>query len=239
MTMLAVRGAAAGYGTELVIDDCDLTVKEGQVVLLMGRNGAGKTTLLSAVAGRIPLKAGQIDFNGQNIVGAPAYARARDGLILVPQGREVVGTMSVAENLALAELHGNSTVDESGVLDAFPVLGERYRQTAGTLSGGELQMLTLSRALVMGPRLLMLDEPSMGLAPRIVEDLFARLEDLVSALSLTVLIVEQQLTGLWESGLIDYVYVLDGKQMALEGPPEALDLSDLQQVYLGTMADDR
>jgi len=231
MALLEITDLAAGYGGQNVIEGCTLSVDAGQMVLLMGSNGVGKTTLLSAVAGRIPVRHGSVTLDGEALQHMPAFRRARRGLALVPQGREVVPSMSVEDNLVLAGLHGRSDTDL--VYQSFPVLYERREQLAGTLSGGEAQMLALGRGLLTEPKILMLDEPSMGLAPLVVMELFEKVAGLVAELGLTVLIVEQQLTGLWKEGVVDYVYVLDDRRIAIQGRIADLDLATLQTAYLG------
>lgn len=231
--LLEVDAVSAGYGRELVIQECSIRVAAGHVVLLMGRNGAGKTTLVSTISGRLKSRSGQIHFNGRPIDKMSAYQRARLGLSHVPQGREMIPSLTVEENLLLAS--GQSKLPDriEPIFDNFPILRHRLRQASGSLSGGEQQMLAIARGLIREPQLLILDEPSMGLGPLIIEDLFGRLSDLVSNLGLTVLLVEQQISSIWHTGLVDYVYVLDRETVAMEGSPLDLSLEDLQRTYLG------
>lgn len=232
--LLEAHGVAAGYSGHPVVQNCDLRLRQGEVTLLMGRNGAGKTTLVSALSGRIHTTAGQILFEGRRIDKMSAYRRSRLGIAHVPQGREIVPLMTVRENLLLAS-RSSTLSDERATMafTAFPILSARLEQQATTLSGGEQQMLAISRALLSDPKLILLDEPSLGLAPRVVEDVLSRIHDLVRSLGLTVLLVEQQVTRVWKEGLCDYGYVLANGTIALEGPPQAIEHEALRGAYLG------
>lgn len=232
--LLEAQGVAAGYSGHPVVQNCNLRLREGEVTLLMGRNGAGKTTLVSALSGRIPIVAGQIAFEGRRVDKLPAFRRSRLGIAHVPQGREVVPRMTVRENLLLAS-GGLALAEEDAkmIFSAFPILSERLEQQATTLSGGEQQMVAIGRALLSHPKLILLDEPSLGLAPRVVEDVFSRIHALVRSLGLTVLLVEQQVTRVWKEGLCDYGYVLANGTVALEGPPQELEHEALKGAYLG------
>ena len=174
--MLKVRGLSVRYGGISALQEVDLEVAQGEIVCLIGANGAGKSTLLAAVSGLLRPWAGAIEFQGRAIAGQPAHRLSRQGLILVPEGRRVFANLSVEENLILggyARPRGREQqADMDEVFDTFPRLAERRRQQAGTLSGGEQQMLALGRALMGRPRLLMMDEPSLGLAPLMVAEVF-------------------------------------------------------------------
>ena len=196
--VLELRGLSAGYGRIEVVHDIDLAVPGGSVVALLGPNGAGKTTTLSAIAGIIPLMRGDVLLDGRSIRELSTFERSRRGLVIVPEGRSVFPSLSVRDNLELivrasgfGEAERKARLDE--LLHMFPRLGERLEQRAGTLSGGEQQMLAMSRAFLSSARILLLDEISMGLAPRLVEDLFAAVDALRDR-GLTIVLVEQFLT---------------------------------------------
>ena len=195
--MLSVRGLHAGYGESSVLQGVDLDVSAGEVTALLGRNGMGKTTLLKTVMGLLPARSGSIRFGDIEIEHWPTHRIALAGLAYVPQGREIFGAFTVGENLRLGFLAQNlDRIDPSQqtlaqVLDWFPVLKERSRQRAGTLSGGQQQMLAIARALVGRPKLLLLDEPTEGIQPSIVEEIGDILRRIVAETGLTVLLVEQ------------------------------------------------
>jgi urea ABC transporter ATP-binding protein UrtE len=191
--MLSVRGLHAGYGESSVLQGVDLDVSAGEVTALLGRNGMGKTTLLKTVMGLLPARSGSIRFGDAEIDRWPTHRIALAGLAYVPQGREIFGAFTVAENLRLGFLAhaGPSQQALAQVLDWFPVLKERSRQRAGTMSGGQQQMLAIARALVGQPKLLLLDEPTEGIQPSIVEEIGDILRRIVAETRLTVLLVEQ------------------------------------------------
>jgi branched-chain amino acid transport system ATP-binding protein len=236
--LLHLDKVCAGYGKIEILHDLTISVPEGAVVALLGPNGAGKTTTLRAIAGTLPIQRGGIRFDGQRLHGRSTYEIAREGVVLVPEGRGVFPGLSVRENLAVAARAARgATSDERGqrldrVYDAFPRLKERIDQRAGTLSGGEQQMLALSRAFLAEPRLLLMDEISMGLAPRIVEQLF----DSVSALKdqgMTILMVEQYLT--YALNLADVCYILGKGRVSFVGEPDELRADErLVSSYLGS-----
>jgi branched-chain amino acid transport system ATP-binding protein len=195
--MLSVRGLDAGYGRVLALRGVGLDVHQGELVTIVGPNGAGKTTLLRAIMGLVPVPTGSISFDGKVIAGRPCAAIVRLGLVMVPEGRELFGPLSVRENLALgayarprAARWASLPADLDRVLGLFPALRPRLAQPAGTLSGGEQQMLAVGRALMARPRLLLLDEPSVGLAPLVIAEIFRVLQAL-KAEGLTMLLVEQ------------------------------------------------
>jgi branched-chain amino acid transport system ATP-binding protein len=207
---LELRGVSAGYGRIEVVHDVDLVVPAGSVVALLGPNGAGKTTTLSAIAGIIPLMQGDLLLDGESIRGLSTYERTRRGIVIVPEGRSVFPSLSVEDNLELvvrAATNDSATRAErlGEVWDIFPRLAERRAQRAGTLSGGEQQMLALSRAFLSSARVLLMDEISMGLAPVLVEQLFAAVQQLRDR-GRTIVLVEQFLT--YALQLADICYVL-------------------------------
>ncbi|HTI56009.1 MAG TPA: ABC transporter ATP-binding protein [Verrucomicrobiae bacterium] len=234
-TLLRVDGIEVGYGDLTAVRDVSLEVREGEAVALIGANGAGKTTTLRAVSGLLPLRRGRIEFQGQRLDGlGPAEIVAR-GIAHVPEGRQLFPTMTVRENL---ELGARTRPARSGraemlerVFELFPRLRERGEQLAGTLSGGEQQMCAIGRGLMARPRLLMLDEPSLGLAPVLVKAIF---EDLarINGQGITVLLVEQNV--LRSLHLAHRGYVLENGRMTLSGPrDELLASGHIKQAYLG------
>jgi ABC-type branched-subunit amino acid transport system ATPase component/ABC-type branched-subunit amino acid transport system permease subunit len=217
--LLACQGLSLGYGRTPVVHGLDLAVGAGRVVCLLGANGAGKTTTLRALSGLLRPAAGRIVFDGADITALPAPRIAALGLRHVPEGRQVFAGLSVADNLALGAWTGADRAEtarrRAQVLDRFPRLRERLRQPAGTLSGGEQQMLAIGRALMGAPRLLLLDEPSMGLAPLFVAEIFAIIADLKAA-GVTILLVEQNAAA--ALAVADDAYVLESGRLALHGP---------------------
>jgi branched-chain amino acid transport system ATP-binding protein len=213
---LAIRGVRASYGAVEVLHAVDLEVPRGALTALLGPNGAGKTTLLSVVAGLLPLRAGRIDWAGHDVGSAPPDARARLGMVLIPERRGVFGQLTVRENLDIFASTGQS---RDVALEAFPVLAQRLSQRAGSLSGGEQQMLAMSRALLRDPRLLLLDEISLGLAPRVTRRLFDVVAELARG-GTTVVMVEQYLSDALR--LADVVYVLARGEVAFAGEPSEL-----------------
>ena len=213
---LSVRGLRAGYGAVEVLHGIDLDVPSGALTALLGPNGAGKTTLLSVLAGLLPARAGSVLWSGRDITSVPPDARARAGLALVPERRGIFGALSVRENLEIFAGHG---VTPDAALAAFPVLADRLGQRAGSLSGGEQQMLAMSRALLRDPRVLLLDEISLGLAPRVTRRLFDVVGELARA-GTTVLLVDQYLSDALR--LADIVYVLARGEVAFAGEPAEL-----------------
>ncbi len=235
MSELVVDGLEVRYGDLLGVADVSLRVPQGSVVALLGSNGAGKTTTLNAIAGLVPPSAGTVSFGDQTITRAPAYRVVRSGLALAPEGWRLFNTQSVEQNLALGATPLPNRAEEKRlferVFELFPRLAERRKQLARTLSGGERQMLAIGRALMSGPRLLMLDEPSLGLAPSIVETLYETLRRLHQE-GLTLLLAEQSIA--LALAISDYGYVLQTGRTVLEG--RAGDLAknpEVQRIYLG------
>jgi branched-chain amino acid transport system ATP-binding protein len=234
-TLLRVDGIEVGYGDLTAVRDVSLEVREGEAVALIGANGAGKTTTLRAVSGLLPLRRGRIEFEGRRLDGlGPAEIVAR-GIAHVPEGRQLFPTMTVRENLELGArtraARGSRAETLERVFDLFPRLRERGAQLAGTLSGGEQQMCAIGRGLMARPRLLMLDEPSLGLAPVLVKAIF---EDLgrINGQGLAVLLVEQNV--LRSLHLAHRGYVLENGRMTLSGPRDDLLASrHIKQAYLG------
>jgi len=232
---LEIEHLEVRYGDLVGVADVSLSVPEGSVVALLGSNGAGKTTTLNAIAGLVPASGGTIRWEGAAIDGLAAHAIVPKGLALSPEGWRLFVSQTVEQNLHLgATALGDKTQFEAllaRVYDIFPRLAERRRQRAGTLSGGERQMLALGRALMSAPRLLMLDEPSLGLAPAVVEQLYDTLERLHEE-GLTLLLAEQSVPLALE--IADYAYVLQTGRTVLEGPAEKLENDpQVQRIYLG------
>lgn len=224
MALLEVRDLHAGYGRAEVLTGIDLTLEAGQVVTVIGPNGAGKSTMLNALMGVLPCR-GHVSFDGKNLAELTLEERVMDGLALVPERRELFATMPVEDNLLLGgwramklRLPGRDTELER-VYALFPRLQERRTQLAGTLSGGERQMLAVGRALMSRPKLLMLDEPSLGLAPLVVREIF-RIIDTLRAAGVSILLVEQNARAALE--VADYGYVLETGELRLEGPAARL-----------------
>ncbi len=235
MAELAVEHLEVRYGDLVGVADISLAVEAGQVVALLGSNGAGKTTTLNAIAGLVPATRGSIEWRGEAIFGRPAYAIVSKGLALSPEGWRLFVAQSVEQNLrlgatALADRSRIGALFER-VYALFPRLAERRRQSAGTLSGGERQMLALGRALMSEPRLLMLDEPSLGLGPAVVEALYDTLKELHRQ-GLTLLLAEQSIP--LALGIADYAYVLQSGRIALQGPAAELERNEeVREIYLG------
>jgi branched-chain amino acid transport system ATP-binding protein len=228
--ILELVGIHAGYGTINVLHGVDLTVHSGQVVALLGPNGAGKSTTLGVASGQIRPSAGTVLVGGRDVTGVSPDALARAGVCLIPEGRGIFPNLTVIENLRMATYAGGSfkTVVERAFTQ-FPRLMERRHQHAGTLSGGEQQMLSMSRALATDPTLLMLDELSMGLAPLIVEELYARVAVFASE-GVSILIVEQFAQAVL--GVADHALVMTNGCIQRSGPPAEI-AEDLAAAYLG------
>jgi len=230
--MLIVRDLRVAYGKTLVLTGVSLDVAQGEIVSIIGRNGVGKTTLLKTLIGLLPAQAGSIALQGEDLAALPAHVRARRGFGYVPQGRMIFGDLSVEENLLLgAELNratSRQLVDE--VLEEFPRLRDRLRQRGGTLSGGEQQMLALARALVGAPKMLLLDEPSAGIQPSIIQEIEARIAAANRARGLTVLLVEQNIE--FAASLSQRVYVMDKGRIAREILPREVMDEDIVRAYL-------
>ena len=232
---LAVEGLRVRYGDLVGVADVSLTVPQGSVVALIGSNGAGKTTTLNAIAGLVPAAGGRIVWQGSDIGGLPAYAVVRRGLALSPEGWRLFVGQTVEQNLRLGAtaLRDRAQLPREleRVFGFFPRLAERRRQRAGTLSGGERQMLAMGRALMSAPRMLLLDEPSLGLAPAVVETLYETLARL-HADGMTILLAEQSVELALE--IAQHAYVLQTGRTVLDGPAQTLARDpEVQRIYLG------
>lgn len=233
--MLTVKGLNVYYGAIHAVKDSDLEVADGQIVTLIGSNGAGKSTTMHTISGLLKPKTGSILYQGKEIVGVPAHKLVGEGLIQVPEGRHVFSNMSVMENLDMGAYLRKDAAgiqrDKDMVFEKFPRLKERVGQLAGTLSGGEQQMLAMGRALMSRPKLLLLDEPSMGLAPLLVKEIFSIIKDINSE-GVTVLLVEQNAN--MALSIADRAYVLETGRIVLSGTAAELAASEaVQKAYLG------
>jgi len=233
--VLRLEGLRAGYGPIEALRGLDLEVQEGELVCLLGANGAGKSSTLRAISGLLRARAGRIVFGGRDIHGLEPSAILRAGIAHCPEGRRVFPHLTVEENLAMgAYVRRDRTAvaeDLDRVCAHFPILAERRRQAAGTLSGGEQQMLAIGRALMARPRLLMLDEPSLGLAPVLVDLILQTIED-INKEGTTILMVEQN--ALAALGVAHHAYVLESGRIKLQGPAADLSRNDeVRQAYLG------
>ena len=232
--MLEVKSLEVSYGAIRVLREVSLTVKQGQIVALLGANGAGKTTTLKAITGLVSTISGQIYLEGKDLVGLLPHVITRRGVAICPEGRRLFANLSVNENLLLGGYgleKASLSKELSWVLATFPRLAERLHQRAGTLSGGEQQMVALGRALMSRPRLLLLDEPSLGLAPLLVAEVFRIIQE-INRRGITVLLVEQNAQAALT--IAHYGYVLENGGLVLQGKgEELLSHPHLQQAYLG------
>ena len=228
--MLELRGVTAGYGATTVLRRVSLAVPGGSVVALLGANGAGKTTLLRVASGLLGPQAGRMILDGEDVTGMAPHQLAARGICHVPEGRGIFGSMTVRENLLLQATAGNERSALERAVDAFPKLGQRMSQQSRTMSGGEQQMLALARAYVQRPRVVLLDEVSMGLAPRVVGEIFQFLARL-AAEGASLLIVEQYVTRALAAS--DFVYLLNRGEIAFAGEPGELNSEDVFSAYVG------
>ena len=236
--LLEARNLGIAYGDAPAVWDASLDVGEGEVIAVIGPNGAGKSTLINAVAGLLRWRAGDLRFAGGDLARLPSHLVCRQGIALVPEGRRLFTRMSVEENLEMGCYRGEARRVRGATLERvyalFPILRERRRQIAGSLSGGQQQMVAIGRALMACPRLLLLDEPSLGLAPTVVDQMFETIRA-IHAEGVAILLVEQNVARALE--IADRAYVLEGGRIVAEGTPEAL-LGDsrIQEAYLGLRA---
>ncbi len=234
-TLLKVSGLKVSYGGIQAVKGVDFEVREGELVCLIGSNGAGKTTTMKAITGTLPINAGSIEYLGKSIKGQGAWDMVREGLAMVPEGRGVFTRMSISENLLMGAYIRNDkaeiALDLEKAFTIFPRLKERRSQLAGTLSGGEQQMLAMGRALMSRPKVLLLDEPSMGLSPIMVDKIFEVVRD-VAAQGVTVLLVEQNASR--ALGLADRGYVMESGLVTMSGDAkEMLRDPKVRAAYLG------
>jgi urea transport system ATP-binding protein len=225
--MLKVEGVELKYGAAQVLRGVELEARKGEVMSLMGRNGVGKTTLLRAIVGHHPVSAGTITWDGQSLAGIPPYERARRGIAIVPQGREIFPLLTVAENLqtGLAPLSGEKRQIDDEIFTLFPVLKSMLRRRGGDLSGGQQQQLAIGRALVMRPSLLVLDEPTEGIQPSIIKDIGRAIDYLRKKGEMAILLVEQYFE--FARDLADRYAVMDRGQVVLSGTRAEMVESDV------------
>jgi branched-chain amino acid transport system ATP-binding protein len=228
--LFELKGIRAGYGDSVALWSVDLWVPDSSVVALLGPNGAGKTTLLRAASGLLPTWSGQIILDGVDHTHGTPHQLAAAGICHVPEGRGVFPALTVRENLVLQARPGAEDEAVERAAEVFPILGQRLRQPAGTLSGGEQQMLALSRAYVSNPKVVLLDEVSMGLAPKVVDQIFEFLGRLAAS-GASLLLVEQYVTR--ALGLADYVFILKKGRVGFRGEPSELDGEDVFADYVG------
>jgi len=227
---LDLRGITAGYGRTTVLRNVDISVPAGSIVALLGPNGAGKTTLLRVATGLLSPNEGQVLIRGEEVTGKRPYQRARAGLCLIPEGRGIFPTLSVRENLRLQVPPWANGDGYGPALEAFPILRERLGQKAGSLSGGQQQMLALSRCFLADPKIVLLDEVSMGLAPRIIDEIFEALEKL-SRRGTSLLLVEQYIHRALSAA--DRIYLLGRGNITFSGTPSEIDENELMRRYVG------
>jgi branched-chain amino acid transport system ATP-binding protein len=241
LIVLEVENLEVTYSRVIVaVQGVSLQVPDNSIVALLGTNGAGKSTTVRAISGFLPvddavIKKGAIRFNGQSILGLPPYAVARRGVVLVPERRKIFETLTVEENLRVTSHFGGgeASTDMERLFGIFPVLAERRRQTAGYLSGGERQMLAISQALLCKPKLMLVDELSLGLAPFLVKELMARLREMRDAFGLSILLIEQDAAS--ALAIADYGYIMEGGRVVYEGTADKLrSHGDVQEFYLGS-----
>jgi branched-chain amino acid transport system ATP-binding protein len=232
--LLEVNALSSGYGQVNILRDVSLEVAKGELVALLGSNGAGKTTLNNTLCGLIKTRSGRVVFDGQEISGWHYKEIVRCGLIHVPEGRKIFPNLTVLENLQLGaytRATQNRQINQSRVLEIFPRLRERLSQLAGTMSGGEQQMVAIARGLMAEPQLLILDEPSLGLSPLLVQEMFELIKSLKET-GLSILLVEQNVAQSLE--IADRAYVIENGEMRFSGEPAELLKSDaMRQAYLG------
>jgi branched-chain amino acid transport system ATP-binding protein len=232
--MLSVRDLTVRYGRTPAVECLSLEIEEGEIVGLVGPNGAGKSTTLAAIVGLVPVSGGEIAFLDESLAGLATEEIARRGVALVMEGRHIFGTLTVGENLGLGKTANPDRVRAGAAferaLDSFPILRQTFRRPAGTLSGGEQQQLAIARALIAEPRLLLLDEPSLGLAPQLVDQVFESVAQIGRG-GATVLLVEQNIRRTVE--LADRTYVLRSGRLALSGTRAELAGRELETAYLG------
>lgn len=234
--MLKVQGLRAGYGAINILWDIDFQISEGEIVAILGSNGAGKTTMVRALTGMIRPSAGTVEFNGEDLAKKSSRYILEKGIVQVPEGRQIFTEMTVLENLEMGAFNKDTRAAFQENLKTaykrFPRLEERSRQAAGTLSGGEQQMLAVARALIGMPKLLILDEPSLGLAPNIVDDILQVATDMARKDNISVLLVEQDITK--ALACADRGYVIENGRIALEGSSAELSANEhVKKAYLG------
>ncbi len=232
--MLELRNIVGGYGDTTVLRDVSLTVPDGSVVALLGPNGAGKTTTLRMASGLLRPKSGGVELDGEDVTRLSPYQRTSRGICHIPEGRGIFPSLTVRENVTIYARRGTEKRSWERAVETFPVLGSRRGQIAGTLSGGEQQMLALARAYIVDPRVVLVDEASLGLAPLVVDDIFRFLEK-IAAEGTSLLLVEQYVTRALE--LAQSVYLLNQGTIVYEGPAADLDEDRIFELYTSAVPD--
>jgi len=240
MTLLTIKDLTIAYGDAVVVEEVNMTVEEGEVVCLLGANGAGKTTTMSVLAGTLRARSGTVLYSGKDLLRMKLHERVAAGVVLCPEGRKLFPTLSVEENLFLGSFHRKARRSRQqklkDVFDLFPVLAERRYQYAGSMSGGEQQMLALGRALMANPRLLLLDEPSLGLAPRLVQQVFELIRR-ISASRISILLVEQNSRAALSVASRGYV-LATGRIVLADTAAGLSDTHRLQRAFFGEVRRD-
>ena len=234
--ILEIKGLKVMYGKSIAVHDVNISVPEGGIVTLIGSNGAGKSTTLNAALGIVPATEGQIFFGGEDVTNASTAERVRRGLVLAPEGRHLFPYLTVYKNLMLG---ATQRKDKEGIqqdlefcFDLFPILKDRRKQKAGTMSGGQQQMLAIARGIMAGPKLLCLDEPSLGLAPAVIEDIGEKIKEINQTKGTSILLVEQNVHLAF--GAASYCYTLQVGEMVAEGTVEEIRSNDVvQKAYFG------
>jgi branched-chain amino acid transport system ATP-binding protein len=233
--MLKVDSLESGYGLVQVLWGASLEIKKGAITALLGSNGAGKTTLLRTIFGSVKALRGRVIYEDRDVTFTSPHEKVRQGLVLVPEGRHLFVDMTVRENLLMGAYHKEALKDRERSLQTvhalFPRLKEREEQQAGTLSGGEQQMVTIARGLMAKPKLMMLDEPSQGLAPKLVREVFASIAKMRKEADLTLILVEQSVD--YALGICDYAYIIHEGRVKAGGTPNEVNQSEVREAYLG------
>ena len=236
MLMLKVRDLEAGYGRMPAIHGVSFDVEEGKIVAILGSNGAGKTTTLKTVTGVLKATAGSVEYKGENLIGVPSHLMVTKGISMVPEGRHLFPKLSILDNLMMGAftIKDKAKIEQTlqTIYNIFPILKERSSQLAGTMSGGEQQMVAIGRALMSNPELLILDEPSLGIMPKLVDEIFEFIVKINKEMGVTIVIVEQNADK--TLAFADYVYVINEGKTVLEGTSAELRTNDqVKKVYLG------
>ena len=234
--LLELKDISVRYGAVSAIEAVSIGVQKGEVVAVMGPNGAGKSTVLKAIMGLAPVVGGEV-FWRQELLGAATHEIVKEGLAFVPQGRRVFNHLTIQENLEMGCLYLNDRAEKErrldSVMELFPILHEKRRDLASQMSGGQQQMLALGRGLMAGPEMLLLDEPTLGLAPIVVKEVFEKVSEISERLNTTILVVEHNIKGVLN--IVDRAYVLDKGLVVFEGTPQSVRETDiLAQVFLGS-----
>jgi branched-chain amino acid transport system ATP-binding protein len=230
--ILRLSGVAAGYGPKTVVSDLSFALEPGQILALLGHNGAGKTTTLKSIMGLLPLRAGSVEFDGRTLGRTAVADRVAAGLRLLPEGRGIFPDLSVEENIAVVAARNvgpDATFGIASVYELFPVLSERRTTRAGSMSGGQQQMLAMSLAILGTPRCLMLDEPSIGLAPNLVERMFEQVRDVCKSHAMTAVLVEQNVAAAMK--IADRVIIMNNGAIVFDGLPDEARASDFWSYF--------